>query len=1596
MPCMPNFARRVTRYFGLCVWVWVSTACSASTNTTVEPGETLAELRLIKGEARITSTSKAPRPPSPRERLSAGQGVILEPGALLWMRRDGGATWLVSGPAELELQPSTLTAKRGRFFADTEHGEPATLATPRGSVTLGSARASVEVDQEGVVKVYALRGETRFSSGGHLTPGEELTWRPGTEPHVAPALTWQDWTGGLAVADSAATPAPFGIGTVGARKPEQTGTPRFPLSIERLDVKVTIDGDFALTEVDQTFENPTTETVEGLFGFRTPRGAMLQRFGVDRDDGLVWGRIKESATAETRYESNVYQGSVEQPALLSWQEPGVYAARLYPIAGRSKRRVVTRYSEWLQRNGERGERRLYVYPMAAQGAKGSLPTIEELSITVDLSAANASGVRVGLGTKVVGAQVVMRAADVVPQADFAVELFDAGTNGVTAYQAPHNLLMAETPPGQPSQTPVARDEPSYVAFPIRIPRRVESPLPATESEAVAASNGTGVDLAIVVDTSAATEPSALVLARSLASSLLSHLGAGDRVALWTGDATLHPVTPDAGELTTVSDVVREHWLAGLAAAQLGGASDLGALLQAAANKLDPHRRGAVVYIGDGTPSVGELVPKALAERLARLPTGTRIFSAALGSDPNLPVLEAVTRGGDVFTVHDGHSAGRAALGILESAQRFTWLDAKLDLGPGVERVFPRTLPPLTEDSTFVVVGRLTGTLPSKVTLNGSGGTLELPVTTRVIDDRGDLRRRWGHARFSELMSTGAGRAELVDVAHRSGVVTPVTSLYVATRREEANEGVSETQRENAYAEQRAKERRWQPWRDGDFADSLAQALGIFRGASEPDPLRVETRAATADNKEGGSGVPTRYAGAEGRGDGPVRAPSSLERATPADPTFAKGAPPSGLTTETQWNDDIGESPTRLASASEPSVLLKRGSRAAPVSRPASAVARKPQTSTRRVEGGPLNGDMDGYGDAPYQGGLGLSGVGAGGGGVGLGSIGTLGVGVTRQTGSGPMSGSHRTSSPAVRQGSVTVSGRLPLEVVQRISRQNFGRFRLCYERGLTRNPDLTGRVEVNFTIDATGSVRTSRATARSTLPDSEVRACVSEAFHGVTFPPPESGPATVVYSVLLGAEEPSAVVPSATPSTGVLGTVGHSRLPCGPGAALPLEERAALWRERVRNVTSAWASVDIYARALLACEAPSYQDRTRLLVLLVNQLGSVRDRVTLWRRFLELSPRAADVIYRSLLLRVQTAADLKELHSALGLSQVAPELLERLLKRATNKAERARLLRGVATRFSNDTELALDVLDAYEDAGDEASGRTWARSLRRRVDGTSHLRMHVGEYYLRLASRAETPEAAAADTAEARRTFGELVEFAPHDPLARRQLGDVLRAHGWFDEAQRQYETLLTLTPNDPAIPLLLAATAAGRGKTQEAITWLERATASTSAQSTNPLFTATRALASAYLARARLTLGTADTDASTTLERLRARAIRWLSAPNSDLRVLVTWAHPELHPTLWTNQAGTMLLAPDNHALLGVAQGYTSLQTPEFSLRLTPEDAAQAARLRLNATLTVILNEGQPDEKIANVEVTFGAHDTPRERTDYRWQDGALVEVKP
>ena len=98
-------------------------------------------------------------------------------------------------------------------------------------------------------------------------------------------------------------------------------------------------------------------------------------------------------------------------------------------------------------------------------------------------------------------------------------------------------------------------------------------------------------------------------------------------------------------------------------------------------------------------------------------------------------------------------------------------------------------------------------------------------------------------------------------------------------------------------------------------------------------------------------------------------------------------------------------------------------------------------------------------------------------------------------------------------GAASVSGRLPPEVIQRIVRQNQGRFRMCYEQGLRLNPNLEGRVVTRFVIGKDGAV-SDASNAGSDLPDSQAVACVVRAYYGLFFPQPESGIVTVVYPIM--------------------------------------------------------------------------------------------------------------------------------------------------------------------------------------------------------------------------------------------------------------------------------------------------------------------------------------------------------------------------------------------------------------------------------------------------------------------------------------------------
>jgi hypothetical protein len=107
---------------------------------------------------------------------------------------------------------------------------------------------------------------------------------------------------------------------------------------------------------------------------------------------------------------------------------------------------------------------------------------------------------------------------------------------------------------------------------------------------------------------------------------------------------------------------------------------------------------------------------------------------------------------------------------------------------------------------------------------------------------------------------------------------------------------------------------------------------------------------------------------------------------------------------------------------------------------------------------------------------------------------------------------HHPSTVKMIEKGATIDGRLPPDVVKRIVRANFPRFRACYEAGLKRDPLTKGTVSVEFVIDTTGAVE-SASLGSGSLGEGGVKSCVLGVFRTLSFPEPEGGKVKVTYPI---------------------------------------------------------------------------------------------------------------------------------------------------------------------------------------------------------------------------------------------------------------------------------------------------------------------------------------------------------------------------------------------------------------------------------------------------------------------------------------------------
>jgi tetratricopeptide (TPR) repeat protein len=557
------------------------------------------------------------------------------------------------------------------------------------------------------------------------------------------------------------------------------------------------------------------------------------------------------------------------------------------------------------------------------------------------------------------------------------------------------------------------------------------------------------------------------------------------------------------------------------------------------------------------------------------------------------------------------------------------------------------------------------------------------------------------------------------------------------------------------------------------------------------------------------------------------------------------------------------------------------------------------------------------------------------------------------------------SDEAVAAPGAAGDGGLAAAAVQRVLASGARGPQGCFDRRLVVRPDLAGSLGVALEVDGRGSVA-KLDVASDSLGDAELSTCVLTEVRGLRFPPTGSA-GTVRVSHVFRFDVP----------TRALGT----RRRCSDAAGQDLEVRAALWRERLAANAGLAGALSVWREALGACELETWRDRRTLVDRLLAHVGGIAEQVRLYEA-LRGDGSVATYLRGAILRRVRTPWDVDVVRRGLGLEvPVDWAFFARLYRAQATPALKLALVRRWLEVAPDETDLRLRLLALLEETGALAEAKRLARALRADPLADARVRTAIGEFWLRQG-----------DEKEARRVLSEVVELAPLDPWARRRLGDLYRAHGWADDAAREYRMLARLRPNDGDVMLLLARAAADAGRLDEALRLEQRL-----AETVEPGVDADAAGLARLWTLVRLArLRAANPDAARLAQlRERERGAGALRDPPA-LFAALTWDHPDDAPTLHARFPSTPAdVGWEDATARGPAFGLEALRVREredgdylFEVRRADRDALRP----VDAELLVVAAPGTPAARVVTARVQL-----TREQRVRRYRlapEGALTEV--
>jgi Ca-activated chloride channel family protein len=660
----------------------------------VRAGVVDARLELAAGEVRLADGQRSTTLIS-GVALPQGADVSTGSGARALVRLADGSSLFLRSDTKVKLLPEGAEIVSGEVWLDAPPSERAALQHKAGAVTVSAADAGLSITNTGSeTRVVVTRGLAVVTSPGgrvEVNAGEQVEIKGSDKPNVKPVVFWDDWTGGmgdgrpLAGGDS-------GAGRIYGVSPNDVGAKAKLLEISRQSVRAVIRDGLAETEVDQTFGNPGGGNLEGWYWFSVPDRAIVTSFAVETDGVLVEGEVTERKEAAAKYSRAVSTG--HSPALLEWVDGHTYRSRIYPIPASGSRRVVLRYLEVLPSQEGKLE---YLYPMRSDEPA----RIGEFSLEVDLGTIGPKMRISSLADAVIeerGRRVTMRRSGYLPRADFQIEATP--------------IEKDKREPLTVGRWSAGSDRADYV---------MARYVPDIDWSTIPESAG---DVAVVVDTSASGDEAVRQQKAVAAEATLRSLSKKDKFVLIAIDSAPTVLWPKDG-LAEATDKEIASALGKLAEHASAGATDLGAMFDAALGRLHGTEQPAVVYIGDGLATSGEVTADRLSERLRRsLSTSrARLFTVAVGAQSNLGLLRELARqgGGQSFRIDRTETATSEVLRLASAIKTPTITELSIDLGAGLDESMITASGKISRGEEVMLVARTHHALPKEATVKGRVG-----------------------------------------------------------------------------------------------------------------------------------------------------------------------------------------------------------------------------------------------------------------------------------------------------------------------------------------------------------------------------------------------------------------------------------------------------------------------------------------------------------------------------------------------------------------------------------------------------------------------------------------------------------------------------------------------------------------------------------------------------------------------------------------------------------------------------------------------------------------------------------------------------------